>query len=150
MARILVIDDHYAMRQTIREILEVEGHEVIEAPEGDSGIQMQQRTPADLVITDIFMPHKEGMTTIRELRAANPALPIIAMSGGTRDLHAPEGFIDLARRFGATGTLTKPFQIAELLLAVGQALGAEQKFPALEAEESRPALTTEKESPAPS
>lgn len=129
MARIIVIDDHYAMRQTIREILEDQGHEVFEAPDGDSGIQLQRRCRVDLVITDIFMPQKEGMSTIRELSAEFPELPVIAMSGGTRDLTAPEGFIDLARRFGACATLTKPFQIADLLGVVTLALSREQENP---------------------
>lgn len=131
MARIIVIDDHYAMRQTIREVLEDQGHEVLEAPEGESGIHLQRRSPADLVITDIFMPHKEGMSTIRELCLEFPGLPVIAMSGGSRDLTAPEGFIDLARRFGACATLTKPFHIAELLAVVTFALTGESKNPAL-------------------
>lgn len=122
MAIILVIDDHYAMRQTIREILEDAGHEVLEAPDGLSGIQQQRRRAVDLVITDIFMPQKEGMSTIRELSAEFPPLPIIAMSGGNRDLSAPESFIDLARRFGARGTLSKPFTVSELLAAVSELL----------------------------
>lgn len=130
MARIIVIDDHYAMRQTIREILEDQGHEVLDAPEGESGIELQRRSLADLVITDIFMPHKEGMSTIRELCAEFPKLPVVAMSGGSRDLTAPEGFIDLARRFGARATLTKPFQIADLLAVVALALSGETKNPA--------------------
>lgn len=130
MARIIVIDDHYAMRQTIREILEDQGHEVLDAPEGESGIELQRRSLADLVITDIFMPHKEGMSTIRELCAEFPDLPVVAMSGGSRDLTAPEGFIDLARRFGARATLTKPFQIADLLAVVALALSGETKKPA--------------------
>jgi len=115
MARILVIDDHYALRQTIREILEDEGHEVYDAPDGQSGIEAQRRSQVDLIITDIFMPQKEGMSTIRELNAEFPDLPILAMSGGHEDLTSPEGFIELARRFGARGTMTKPFKVSELL-----------------------------------
>lgn len=110
------------MRQTIREILEEDGHEILEAPDGESGIDVQRRNHVDLVITDIFMPHKEGMSTIRELTAEFPGLSIVAMSGGHKDLSAPEGFIDLARRFGAIGTLTKPFRINDLRAVVAEAL----------------------------
>ena len=130
MARIIVIDDHYAMRQTIREILEGQGHDILEAPDGESGIQLQRRCGADLVITDIFMPHKEGMSTIRDLCLEFPELPVVAMSGGSRDLRNPEGFIELARRFGARGTLSKPFHIADLLAVVSMALAGESKNPA--------------------
>jgi len=129
MAKILIIDDHYAMRQTLREILEGEGHEILEAPDGEAGIESQRRTHADLVITDIFMPRKEGMTTIRELSREFPNLPIIAMSGGNQELTAPEGFIELARRFGARGTLAKPFQIAELLREVEAVLPSKTENP---------------------
>jgi DNA-binding response OmpR family regulator len=129
MARIIVIEDHYAMRQTIREILEDQGHEILEAPDGESGIQLQRRSRADLVITDIFMPHKEGMSTIRELCLEFPELPVVAMSGGSRDLTNPEGFIELARRFGARATLSKPFQIADLLAVVTYALSEGNKKP---------------------
>ncbi len=129
MARVIVIDDHYAMRQTIREILEDQGHEVLDAPDGEAGIQLQRRNRADLVITDIFMPHKEGMSTIRELCLEFPELPVVAMSGGSRDLTNPEGFIELARRFGARGTLSKPFQIADLLAVVSMALAGDNKNP---------------------
>lgn len=130
MAKILVIDDHYAMRQTIRDILEGEGHDILEAPDGEAGIECQRRAHVDLVITDIFMPHKEGMSTIRELSAEFPDLPIIAMSGGSQDLSAPEGFIDLARRFGARGTLTKPFMVNDLLREVDAVLPAAKENPA--------------------
>lgn len=129
MARILVIDDHYAMRQTIREVLEDQGHEILEAPDGEAGLQMQRRQRVDLVITDIFMPQREGMSTIRELCREFPELPVIAMSGGSRDLNAPESFIELARRFGARATLAKPFQIAELLSVVACTLGGEANDP---------------------
>lgn len=122
MARILIIDDHYPMRQTIREILEDAGHEVLEAANGLSGIQIQRSQRADLVITDIFMPEKEGMSTIRDLCAEFPEIRTIAMSGGKEDLTAPEGFIELARRFGARGTIAKPFKVDDFLAVVNQVL----------------------------
>ena len=130
MAKILIIDDHYAMRETIRDILEGEGHEILEAADGEAGIECQRRAHVDLVITDIFMPQKEGMSTIRELTAEFPELPIIAMSGGSQDLSAPEGFIELARRFGARGTLAKPFTIQELLREVAAAVPVHKENPA--------------------
>jgi len=122
MARILVIDDHYPMRQTIREILEDNGHDVLEAANGFSGLQIQRTQHADLVITDIFMPEKEGMSTIREMCNEFPGIRTIAMSGGTGDLTAPESFIDLARRFGARATIVKPFEVDDFLAVVNQVL----------------------------
>ncbi|MCF6286635.1 MAG: response regulator [Candidatus Hydrogenedentes bacterium] len=122
MARVLIIDDDYAMRQAIREILEDAGHEIVEAPNGLSGIEMQRKHHVDLVISDIFMPEKEGMSTIRDLCGEFPGLRTIAMSGGNDDLSTPGGFIELARRFGARATITKPFKVEEFLAVVNQVL----------------------------
>ena len=122
MASVLIIDDHYAMRQTIREILEDNGHSVFEAPDGQSGIEHYRRHKTDLVISDIFMPGKEGLSTIRDLCSEFPGVKTIAMSGGNDDLTAPENFIELARRFGAVATITKPFQVDQLLAVVNQVL----------------------------
>ncbi len=81
MARILVIDDEYELRSMLRQMLEHAGHEVSEAVNGAVGIEIYERDAPDLIITDIIMPEKEGVETIIALRRADPALPIIAISG---------------------------------------------------------------------
>jgi CheY-like chemotaxis protein len=67
------------------------------------------------------MPEMEGLETIREARARQPALPIIAMSGFTFDA---EDYLDIAEKFGAIATLRKPFRPAELIDLVDQLLAA--------------------------
>ena len=59
MHRILVIDDEETIRDIFRQMLEMEGFEVAEAPDGREGMMLQRKRPADLVITDLIMPDKE-------------------------------------------------------------------------------------------
>ena len=72
MARILIIDDDEQILTSLREVLEWDRHEVVDAPNGEVGVKLFREEPADLVITDILMPEKEGTETIRELPAKFP------------------------------------------------------------------------------
>jgi CheY-like chemotaxis protein len=122
MARILVIDDNDEMRDVLRRWLEREGYEVSEAADGDEGIKLFHKEPADLVIADIIMPKKEGIETMVELRRDFPDLKIIAISGG--GVEEPENYLESARLIGgALRTFTKPFKRDELLQAVKELLG---------------------------
>ena len=89
-----------------------------EASNGIEGIRRYHENPTDLIITDIIMPDKEGLETIRALKKENPDVRIIAMSGGGRN--RPEGYLDLAKRFGATQAFLKPIRKAELLEEIKQ------------------------------
>jgi DNA-binding response OmpR family regulator len=125
MKRILVIDDDEQLRKMLKRMLLQAGYEVIEAVDGLEGTHLFLQQPADLVITDIFMPGKEGLEIIRELRKKFHDVKIIAMSGGSARV-GEYSALPLAREFGAIDTLTKPFMREELLEAVRQALGEAQ------------------------
>jgi CheY-like chemotaxis protein len=120
MARVLVIDDSSAVRATVRQMLERGGHTVTEADDGAAGMGRLRKQPFDLVVTNIFMPEKDGLTTIQEIRALHRELPIIAMSGGAR--HVLTDMLEVARSFGATGTVRKPIDWTELVAAVDASL----------------------------
>jgi CheY-like chemotaxis protein len=105
MARILVIDDEPDIRTFLEEILECAGHEVILAADGREGVRQHCTSPADLLITDLFMPNQEGLETIREFRTRFPEVAIIAMSGKAAALT----MLSVAQKFGAVGVLHKPF-----------------------------------------
>lgn len=118
--RILIIDDDERTRKLFRKILEKAEYEVSEAPNGKVGIRLYHEQPADLIITDIIMPEKEGIETIMELRKEFPEIKIIAMSGGGR-IDAGS-YLDIAKKIGASEVLTKPFTPDELLEAITKVL----------------------------
>lgn len=113
--RVLVIDDNPDMRRTMQMLLESEGFAVSLAADGEEALRLQRAVPADVVITDIFMPGKEGIETIYELRKQFPQTKIIVISGGSR---AKGDYFGVARELGAVKTFKKPFAPDELLEAV--------------------------------
>lgn len=120
MARILVIDDDETVRLSVRLALEDADHRVEEAADGLEGMNLFRNHPADLVITDIFMPEKEGLETIDEIKQVAPQTKIIAISGGGR--MDPEDYLEIAMRVGADYSLLKPFDIQVLVNAVDDLL----------------------------
>jgi CheY-like chemotaxis protein len=86
MANVLVIDDDAGIRFLLHKCLTGDGHDVREAEDGVQGVRQYRADPADLVLCDVFMPRKEGLETIRELRTLDPRARIIAMSGGAESL----------------------------------------------------------------
>ena len=120
MARILIIDDHAPTRDILRQALERAGHEVVEASDGRGGIARQQTMPAEVIITDILMPDREGFEAIRELRRDFPTTGIIAMSGGGQI--GCETLLTMAERLGAQRVFQKPFGLRDMLEAVHQLL----------------------------
>jgi DNA-binding response OmpR family regulator len=107
MPRILLIEDDDAVRDTLHEILKQLGYDVTEARDGKQGLALFKAAGADVVITDIVMPEMEGMQVIRELRQIDPAVKIIAMSGGGRQ--SAQDYLKVARILGAVRILPKPF-----------------------------------------
>ena len=120
MASILVIDDEEQPRRMLRQALERAGYEVVEARDGQEGLQRYRTAPTDLIITDILMPGKEGLETIMEFRREVPGVKMIAISGGGQTGNLT--FLEVARRLGARRTFQKPFELRELLEAVREVL----------------------------
>ena len=116
MARILIIDDEPQIRSMLKLMLERDGYEVVEAPDGIEGIKAYRQKPADLIITDLIMPNKDGIGMIIELKKEFPDVKIIAMSGG--GLNKPAGYLKGAKKLGAACTLTKPIDREMMLRAV--------------------------------
>lgn len=120
MKRILVIEDDDSVRKLIRRILEGAGYTVLEAPDGVQGVQVYREQHPDLVLTDIFMPGKEGLETILELGLLDPEVRIIAVSGGgNMGILNP---LPMAAKLGALRTLSKPFSGKELVDLVEEIL----------------------------
>ena len=120
MPRILIIDDEIQVRTMLRQMFESEGHEVIDAPDGKAAMSLHREKSADLIITDLIMPEKDGIETIIELRKGFPEVKIIAMSGGGSI--GAEDYLMMAKGLGAMRTFSKPIEREELLKAVRELL----------------------------
>lgn len=118
--RILVIDDELQIRLMLRQAIEKAGFEVAEAPDGKEGIESFKRNGADLIITDIIMPEKEGIETIMAFKRIDPSVKIIAISGGGRI--QSEDYLNIATKVGASCSFAKPFSIIELLTKIRELL----------------------------
>ncbi len=127
MAHILLIDDDELLRETLQQMLELDGHRVTLAVDGTEGIarfeeRLANKGPGfDLVITDILMPGLDGTEVIVKLRQQGATLPIIAISGGRRML-SPRFSLETAQLVGATSPLAKPFSRAVLQSEITKAL----------------------------
>ena len=122
MPRILIIDDDKPTRAALRAILEPAGYDVLEAPNGEVGVRLYREEPFDLVTTNIVMPEKDGLETIRELKNAFPEIKIIVISGYDRT--GRQGYLTLAKEYGALQSFQKPLDLHELLDAVDELLDA--------------------------
>jgi len=120
MAIILIVDDDGALRKLLKRILQRVPYEVLDAANGQEALELFRRRPADLVITDLFMPQQDGLETILALRRLNSHLPIIAISGGGSA--AQFDMLRTASLFGAARVLMKPFTAEEVLAAVSALL----------------------------
>jgi DNA-binding response OmpR family regulator len=121
MKRILVIDDDRDVRMCIIGNLEAAGYSVFGADNGNTGIANFRINPVELVIVDLFMPEKEGIETIIELRKDFPDLKILAISGGIPGF-GPDHFLHIAQKLGADSSLDKPFTMQHLLSVVEELL----------------------------
>lgn len=113
MAKILVVDDEDNIRFVIKEILEQDHHEVTEARTGSEALKIFEQKPAELVITDLVMPDKNGIDLILELKNRYPNVRILAISGGG-GLNGRFDYIPIAELIGARSVMRKPFNIVEL------------------------------------
>jgi len=116
MARILVIDDDVLVLDMLYESLTREGYDVLRASNGEEGLRLYRKEPVDLIITDLFMPEKEGIETIIELRQDFPDVKIIAISGGGRI--GTKDYLQMAKIFGVRRTFAKPVAREQLLDAI--------------------------------
>jgi len=120
MARVIVIDDQEPIRRIVRTALERAGHEVLDAADGEVGLQLLERHATDVVLSDIFMPGMDGIQMLRQIRRQFPAVKVIVMSGGDST-----GMLDLRRDaelLGAVKSLPKPFTTHEIVEIVNSVL----------------------------
>ncbi len=117
MSKILVIDDESGVRNAFQDMLVDLGHEVMTASTGEAGLELIRRDPPQVVITDLSMPGMGGLEAFRQIRAIDPKLPVIIMTGrGTMDTAIE------ATKLGAFDYQLKPFEPEAMLAAIERAL----------------------------
>lgn len=115
-ARILIIEDEEYIRENLSEILELHGHKVVAAPNGESGLEIARKSEFDVVLTDLKLPGINGIEVIRSVKAISPDTACIILTGYATVETAVE-----AMRVGAFTYLKKPFGKDELLVTLEKA-----------------------------
>ena len=116
MAKILLVEDDDLVRDMLTQILQRASHAVICAANGEEATEYLKTTTPDIMVTDIIMPKKSGITLISEVKNRHPDMEIIAISGGGR--LDPTGYLDLSESLGASVSFEKPIDNTALLMAI--------------------------------
>lgn len=117
MARILVIDDEKSIRNTLKEILEYEGHEVLDAPDGLEGLRLITAEKFDIIFCDIKMPKMDGLELLEKAMDHNPDVPVVMISGHGNIETAVE-----AIKKGAFDFISKPLDLNRMLITLRNAM----------------------------
>jgi two-component system response regulator HydG len=115
--RVLIVDDHLAMAETIADSLGERGYEALAIASSKDAAKRLLDEPFDALVTDLRMPEIDGLELLRISRAAAPSRPVIVMTAYS----AVESAIESIRQ-GAFHYLTKPFKVDELVLFLNRAL----------------------------
>ncbi len=116
MAKILLVEDDDLVRDMLAQMLIRASHEVESATNGEEATEILKNSNPDIMVTDIIMPKKSGITLISEVKHKHPDMEIIAISGGGR--LDPTGYLDLSESLGATVSFEKPIDNTALLMAI--------------------------------
>ncbi len=124
MARIAVIDDEESVRRLLQLVLELEEHEVLLAEDGVQGLDMIRREHPDLIVLDVMMPSMDGLTMLKQLHAGEKAhgIPVLVLTAATLRAVAVE-----LLGSGADQVMTKPFDPANVVMAVNDLLAVYQR-----------------------
>ncbi|MFC1817345.1 response regulator, partial [Thermodesulfobacteriota bacterium] len=113
--------DEEQLCKIFKKALEKFGYEVTVAVDGNEGLRLFRKHPADLVITDIFMPKKDGHTLILDITKEFLGAKIFAITGNAS--FDPQMELDMAQNLGAVKTFQKPVKLSTLLNAIGELAG---------------------------
>jgi len=116
MAKILLVEDDNLVRDMLTQVLQRASHQVICATNGEEATEMLRKETPDIMVTDIIMPKKSGITLISEVKNRHPNMEIIAISGGGR--LDPTGYLDLSESLGASVSFEKPIDNNALIMAI--------------------------------
>jgi len=117
---VLSVDDSASVRQMVTFALETAGYRTLQAADGREALACLKSAPVDLIVTDLNMPHVNGIELIRQVRALPgfKFVPIVLLTTESDAARKEEG-----KAAGATGWIVKPFNQAQLLAVVKKLLG---------------------------
>lgn len=121
---ILLVEDEELLRTGVQEMLEIQGYAVITAQNGHMALACLSDHKVDLIITDLVMPKMDGIDFVEQLRKISPDVPVIVVSGSTRNIMQRYG-IDNIQVPGANASLPKPFKGVDLLAEIERLLTPE-------------------------
>lgn len=110
MATVLVVEDDPAIRRGVCDALRFSGYQVVEAGDGDVGLDLALRGTYELVLLDVLMPKRDGFSVLEELRKVHPSLPVIMLTARGAEEDRVRGL-----RRGADDYVVKPFSMSELV-----------------------------------
>ena len=114
--RILIVDDEESILDAMAEAIRISEFSVITAQNGDEAWQKFEQEKPDVVVTDVRMPNRDGLTLTTQIKASRPSCPVIVVTG-----FGSEQAAVAALKAGASDYLVKPFQLSELRNAVDRA-----------------------------
>lgn len=126
LASVLVVEDDAAIRRGVCDALEMSGYAILQAADGREGFEIASSAEIDLVLLDISMPKRDGISVLEELRLVRPGLPVIFLTARGEPEDRVRGL-----RLGADDYVVKPFNAAELLARVEAVLRRSAERPTL-------------------
>jgi CheY-like chemotaxis protein len=126
--KVLVVDDNPDARETVRLILEAEGYEVIEACDGQMGVEVAQSSKPDLIVMDMMMPKKDGFVACLELKR-DPDLsqtPIIMLSGIEDHVRGDTALKNVQSGLQAEVYMAKPIEAEKFIQVVSELLASRE------------------------
>ena len=120
MAKILIVEDYPILLNLLKETVLLQGHEALPASNGVEAIEILHNETVDLVITDIFMEGKDGLEVIEYITSLPERPKILAMTG--MDPQEGADYLAIAKKYGAEGTIRKPFKVNDLNIEISKLL----------------------------
>jgi DNA-binding NtrC family response regulator len=109
--RVLIADDDRDLAESLADVLELKGFEVGIAFNGDAAMECYRAQPTDLALLDVRMPGKDGIACCLELRALDPTMRVVLMTG-----YAADPAMQRAHTSGAAAVIEKPFDLEAVLI----------------------------------
>lgn len=113
IAKVVVVEDDPAIRRGVVDALSASGYQPVEAPDGAKGLEAAVRVGVDLVLLDLLLPQRDGLSVLTELRKVRPTLPVIILTARGTEEDRVKGL-----KLGADDYVVKPFSARELLARV--------------------------------